>query len=256
MNNKNNDSESSEGTKRGKVIKNVDSVVLPENVKQKAGKNTVGILEEKEEKSDKRKKIVLFVLLVFVLLLMVFFLLKYFKDRNARRYDQADLVVRSSETVVKTNEKKEEQKEKQTKKEFTEFGDFWIEINTDDLKIKAPIVEGVTDYKLSQGVGHHKTTARPNREKGNVVLSGHRWFDRDEPAFKVFENLDKLKIGDKIRVHYKGEDFVYEVFDTKIVPEDAVEILDQTKEPILTLYTCTPKHTAEKRLVFLARLVR
>lgn len=38
--------------------------------------------------------------------------------------------------------------------------------------------------------------------------------------------------------------------------EKSVEILERTRDPILTLYTCTPKFTAFNRLVFKARLIQ
>lgn len=134
------------------------------------------------------------------------------------------------------------------------YEDFYITINTDKVHVSAPIVEGVTDTDLKMGVGHHLTTPLPG-EGGNIVLSGHRWRLGNNPNFTVFENIDKLQNGDKITVHYGGRDFVYEVFDSVVVNDDAVEILDQTTEPLLTIYTCTPKYTALKRLVVRARLI-
>ena len=139
------------------------------------------------------------------------------------------------------------------KKEFTEFGDFWIQIDTDDLKLKAPIVDGVTPDKLALGVGRHKTTALPDEEAGNMVLSGHRWLYGDKPSYKVFEDLDKLNIGDKVKVHYEGKDYTYKITERKVVKDDDVSILDQTDDRTLTLYTCTPKYTALKRLVYIAK---
>lgn len=134
------------------------------------------------------------------------------------------------------------------------LGDFRIAINTQNLTITAPIVEGVTDADLAMGVGHHKTTAVPGLS-GNVVLSGHRWKFGDNPYFKVFEDLDQLHNGDHVTVHYNNRDFVYEVYESMIVDDDAIEIFEPTSEPTLTLYTCTPKYTAFKRLVFRARLI-
>ncbi len=142
------------------------------------------------------------------------------------------------------------------KNTFSDLGTFWITINFGEKTIEAPIVEGVTDEKLAQGVGHHKTTALPNHDGGNVVLSGHRWKFGKNPAYTVFEDLDKLETGDRVTVHYRSEKYIYEVYERDTVGGDDVDVLDQeVNEPILTLYTCTPKYTALKRLVVRARLI-
>ncbi len=142
------------------------------------------------------------------------------------------------------------------KKEFTEFGNFWIEIDKgDDLKIKAPILGSVDKQALKRGVGHHTSTALPNPESGNIVLSGHRWLPGSNPANTVFRHLDKLSVGDDITIMYEGKEYLYRVRESKTVSDDAVEILDQTDKPQLTLYTCTPIFTALKRLVYVADLI-
>jgi sortase A len=174
----------------------------------------------------------------------------FFNEKNVA-IKQTDT---NKETIVEL-EKKQKAKE-QNKKQFTQFSNFWIEINTDNVKIKAPIVEGVTDDVLAKGVGHHKTTAIPNEKNGNVALSGHRWKFGSNPAYKVFEDIDKLKIGDNVIIHYQNKNFEYEITEQKIVNDKAVEILEQTESPTLTFYACTPKYTALKRLVFQAKLVK
>lgn len=145
---------------------------------------------------------------------------------------------------------------------FENLGDFWLEINTPNLKIKAPIVE-MTDknetIRLDQGIGHHKQTSLPNRKKGNVGLSGHRWMPNSEknPARKVFLDLDKLKIGDEVKVHFKGEDFIYKIIEEKIVENTELDILNDTEEPKVTIYACTPAYVeTTKRLVFIGELVK
>jgi sortase A len=170
---------------------------------------------------------------------------------------EKDVAVQDStaQDVVQEVETTEQQVQDERDDGFESFGTFWIAFSIGDKEIKAPIVDGVTEEKLAEGVGHHKTTAYPNTENGNVVLSGHRWKFGRNPAYKIFEDLDQLDIGDKIIVHYAGRDYIYEIFENKTVQDDAIEILDQTDEPMLTVYTCTPKFTAFRRLVYRARLI-
>ena len=174
----------------------------------------------------------------------------FYHGKNIAITDSAQKQQTASENKIVTEESIEE-----TSASFDDLGNFWIEISTDDVQIKAPIVEGVTDDRLAVGVGHHVTTAFPSKDGGNVVLSGHRWKIGKNPAYTIFEDLDQLQVGDKIHVHYREQDFMYEITETEIVDDDAVEILTQTEESILTVYTCTPKYTAFKRLVYRAQLV-
>ncbi len=191
------------------------------------------------------------VLLVLVFLFgYVMFWSWFFGERNVAIEGDS-----TKQKEISVSKKGKASKHNKKEKQFTEFGDFWIQIDTDEVHIKAPIVEGVTDEELAKGVGHHKTTAFPNRKGGNVVLSGHRWRFGKNPAFKVFEDIDKLQIGNRIIVHYGGKNFEYEVTEQKTVDDKAVEILEQTEDPILTFYACTPKYTALKRLVYRAKLI-
>ncbi len=168
---------------------------------------------------------------------------------------EEDNIIQSNEIVKKEDNEEGSVMIDGDEKQFTEFGNFWLQIDTDSVNIKAPIVNGVTDEKLAEGVGHHKTTAFPNSDGGNVVLSGHRWKFGKNPAYKVFENIDELKIGDNVTVHYRGKDFVYKIIEQKIVDDKSIDILEQTNESMLTFYTCTPKYTSFKRLVYRAKLV-
>jgi sortase A len=132
---------------------------------------------------------------------------------------------------------------------------FALSIKTDDLSVATPVVDGVSNSSLSRGVGRHVSTAIPNAESGNVVLSGHQWFPGSRPAHKVFENLDKLEVGQEVEIKYGAELYRYKVRESKIVEPTDVSILEHTDSPQLTLYTCFPRYTTEKRLVYVADLV-
>jgi len=175
-------------------------------------------------------------------------------------FGERDIAIKDSSSPVKQEESVvQDENKNDNKKEFSQkdLGNFWLEINTDKIKTKAPILEGIEPEVLNKGLGRHRTTALPG-QNGNMVISGHRWKFGNKPSYKVFENLDKLKNGDKIKVHYGGKVFEYEVYEKGVVSPNkkgGKEILKKTSEPILTLYTCAPKYTAWKRLYYRARLV-
>lgn len=95
-------------------------------------------------------------------------------------------------------------------------------------------------------------TAIPGGDPGNAVIAAHRYLYTEGP--NTFFHLDKLSEGDEVFVDWRGETYTYIVQDSTVVPPTAVEILEQTDETILTLFTCTPVYTTKNRLVVTAKL--
>lgn len=175
-------------------------------------------------------------------------------------FGERDIAVKESSPQMKQEKSAVEDENKNSKKEFSqkELGNFWLEINTEEVKVKAPILNGIEPEILDRGLGRHKTTVLPG-QNGNMVISGHRWKFGNKPSYKIFENLNKLKNGDKIQIHYGNKIFEYEVYEKGVVSPNEKggrEILKKTTNPILTLYTCTPKHTALRRLYYRAKLIK
>ena len=130
-----------------------------------------------------------------------------------------------------------------------------IVIDTRELKINAPIVDGVGPADLLKGVGHDPSSSLPGQQ-GRVILSGHRFWPDPSPWATVFFSLDKLKIGDLITVHFNGQTYRYKVNETWDVPRDeAHPKLSPTTQSVLTIYTCGPTaYSARHRLGFNAVL--
>lgn len=118
------------------------------------------------------------------------------------------------------------------------------------LALNEHIWQGSNKWLLNKGVWARPQTSTPP-QGGNTVLTGHR-FTYDGPA--TFYSLDKLAIGDKIVLYWQGKEYDYTVTGTKVVPPTAIEVEESTKEPRLTVYTCTPLWSAKDRLVVVAKL--
>lgn len=116
--------------------------------------------------------------------------------------------------------------------------------------IEAPVVEGGTEDALSRGAWHRPGTGTPD-EGGNTVITGHR-FRYLPPNNLTFYHLDKVEIGDQIIVYWEGIEYDYIASEIFIVEPSRVDVEADTANPRLTLYTCTPLWTAEKRLVVVA----
>jgi sortase A len=112
-----------------------------------------------------------------------------------------------------------------------------------------PIVPGDGWEELKRGVGHHVGSADPG-ERGNMILSGH-----NDVFGEVFKDLEALKNGDEIQVYAGGHMFKYQVRAKRIVLPNELSVLQDTREPVVTLITCHPYRVDTHRLVVIAQLI-
>lgn len=117
------------------------------------------------------------------------------------------------------------------------------------IGVDVEIVEGKDERALYRGIWHIPNTSSPDRG-GNTVLTGHRFQYLSGP--RTLYLLDQMQVGDVIIVYWKGVEYDYKVRERKIVNPDAIEILDNTDSPQLTVFTCTPIFTTKQRLVLFA----
>lgn len=72
----------------------------------------------------------------------------------------------------------------------------------------------------------------------NVSIAGHNYTDNRN---KGFNNLHKIKKGDKIYISFKGEKSTYKLTQSKEVKPDESEVLEDdksSKKDVITLITC------------------
>jgi len=114
------------------------------------------------------------------------------------------------------------------------------------------IYEGEDKTVLEKGLWRRPFSSTPDRG-GNTVIVAHRFLFTEGP--NTFYHLDKMEEGDTFELTWEDKKYNYKVFEVSIVEPSAIEIEQNTKESIITLYTCTPLWTAEKRLVVKAKLL-
>ncbi len=131
-----------------------------------------------------------------------------------------------------------------------EFG-----LKIDKLNILVPVIKDVdgsdkTFYNkaLQNGVAHFKGTALPG-EKGNTFIFGHSSADVKGDYSKIFATLNDLEEEDEIVIYYENNEHKYKVKEKKIVEATDLSVLKKGKKEILTLMTCWPIGTKEKRLI-------
>lgn len=104
------------------------------------------------------------------------------------------------------------------------------------IGLEVAVLEGTDDLTLNRAVGRIAGTARPG-EAGNVGIAGHR-----DGFFRVLKDLApdsplELETLD-------GRRLCYRVSEIRVVRPSAVEVLDPTPEPSVTLVTCYPFYFA------------
>lgn len=126
------------------------------------------------------------------------------------------------------------------------------------LNIEGEILQGESSFRMNDGFWHFPTSVFPG-ERGNMVVIGHR-FMHLPPRQDTLFNLEEIKIGEEIVITtthpetQQQDQFRYIVIETKIVEANDISIVEETQDYRLTLITCTPLWTSEKRFVVIAKL--
>ena len=129
------------------------------------------------------------------------------------------------------------------------------------INVDAPVVygldsvaEGPVQNALKDGIVHYPIPGANSvpGQKGNSVFLGHSSNDVfDDGNYKfVFVQLEKIKEGDTFYINYEGTRYIYSVTETEtILPTEVSKLIRPSDKPTVTLITCTPVGTAEKRFL-------
>ncbi len=116
-----------------------------------------------------------------------------------------------------------------------------------------PVMNDDSESALSQGVIHEPETSLPwsNTPQRNVYLAGHRLGYYGTWSRLVFYNLDKLAKGDLVVLKDRdGKAYRYRVSETFVTDPTDVWVMGQVRgRDMVTLQTCTPYPTFDKRLI-------
>lgn len=112
---------------------------------------------------------------------------------------------------------------------------------------------------LTDAVVHYPTSSLPGKGD-NVVIMGHSGgniFSEGNQNYKfAFSRLRDLTTGDLIVANYQGRQYVYKVYEKRVVEPSAVEVLRQSPKPhSITLITCDPPGNNVRRLVVFAQQI-
>ena len=122
------------------------------------------------------------------------------------------------------------------------------------MELEMPIYLGATYQHMADGAAHLSQTSLPiGGENTNCVIAGHRGWR----GASYFRYIEKLQIGDEVRITNLWETLCYRVVDIQIIaPYEVERILIQEGRELLTLLTCHPYASGGKQryLVFCERV--
>jgi sortase A len=116
-----------------------------------------------------------------------------------------------------------------------------------------PVFDSASRWALANGVAHNPQTSLPwsTTAQRNVYLAGHRMGYRGTWSRMIFYNLDKLKRGDEVLLKDRaGTSYRYRVSEVLMTDPTGVWVMGQVRgRDMVTLQTCTPIPTFQKRLI-------
>ncbi len=124
---------------------------------------------------------------------------------------------------------------------YTKMNNLWLEIPSQNVKaniVGVPQSENVWDVKwLAQDAGWLAGSAFPTWA-GNSIITAHVTDSNGLPG--PFANLKDLRYGDQIIIHLDGQQYVFELRDTRLTrPETTAFAFEHLKDnSYLTLITC------------------
>ena len=140
--------------------------------------------------------------------------------------------------------------------DLTEYGmknDVAATIEIPRMDVKLPIYLGATTENMALGAVQLGQTSLPvGGENTNCVIAAHRGYR----GIPMFQEIEKLQLGDKVIIRNFWETLTYEVSEIEIIyPSDINKVLIRPGEDMVTLLTCHPytQHT-RRYAVFCTRI--
>lgn len=132
------------------------------------------------------------------------------------------------------------------------------------IGITVPIIKDVDSVNeeaylkaLEGGVAQYRGTPLPGKF-GNSFVFGHSSYYADKPGRykQIFRKLNELAIGDELIVREQSTDLRFQVTRSVIIePTDFSVLAQPADKKQLTLMTCWPPGTTDKRYIIQAELI-
>ncbi len=120
--------------------------------------------------------------------------------------------------------------------------------------INLALIQSQSSGALWKGGWVFPNTSTPDKG-GNTVIFGHR-FRYLPPISNTLYSLDKVNIGDKFSVTWRGINYQYVVSGRNVIDPTDLSVLNPTSDSRITIVTCFPLFSSKQRLVIVGELIK
>lgn len=208
--------------------------------------------KKKQKNSNLKRKIIIWAVSITAALVLfgIFLTVEGYLSYKAQR---DNTIKKTVDSIINTNSTGDEDPGK-----ISQF-----ELSIPKIGVSVPVIPNVDggkkssyDTALTSGVAHFVGTALPN-SGSNIFIFGHSSSIMGTGKYdKVFAKLNNLVVGDEITILYNGNTYKYTVSSKNIIQPQDTSVLEPTMKEQLTLMTCWPIGTDQKRLVVIAKPVK
>lgn len=202
------------------------------------------------KKARKIYKLVSLILLIICIIITAFFIVKGLKIKNLNQSGQQLNGEKSDKNSADNSENLNNQMQ--------------YNLIIDNLEISTPVIMNVDgnnsdeyNHALENGVAHLKGSALFGKP-GNVFIFGHSSHQIESSGNykEIFAKLGEMKNGDIVEIQGQEARYKYSVKNKVVVEPNDVSVASQNFNlKQLTLMTCWPIGTTEKRLVVISELL-
>lgn len=194
----------------------------------------------------KKKEIIILVLFIIVVSAGAIFIKNMIRDKKQEKEIEALINVEfngepSSNTAAGASEQ-------QTGDEnITVSGNAIAVLQIPSQGIKGVVKEGTDNQTLKNYIGMFKGAAMPG-QVGNFSVAAH-----NNIYTEIFRNLNKVNIGDEVKVITKTATYTYKITSKQTVSPTSIEVINNSDKREITLITCN--YNASARIVLKGELV-
>lgn len=194
----------------------------------------------------KKKEIIILVLFIIVVSAGAIFIKNMIRDKKQEKEIEALINVEfngapSSNTAAGAGE------QQTVDEKITVSGNTIAVLQIPSQGIKGVVKEGTDNQTLKSYIGMFKGAAMPG-QVGNFSVAAH-----NNIYTEIFRNLNKVNIGDEVKVITKTATYTYKITSKQTVSPTSIEVINNSDKREITLITCN--YNASARIVLKGELV-
>lgn len=193
----------------------------------------------------KKKEIIILVLFIIVVSAGAIFIKNVIRDKKQEKEIEALINVEfkgeagSNDVASGSNETSDE--------DVKVTGNSIAVLQIPSQGIKGVVKEGTDNQTLKNYIGMFKGAAMPG-QVGNFSVAAH-----NNIYTEIFRNLNKVNIGDEVKVTTKTSTYTYKITSKQTVSPTSIEVINNSDKREITLITCN--YNASARIVLKGELI-